>query len=567
MKWSAEQIQKLCKKWLILFLVVMLAFTFLTRALDSVLISRVETVHPKEGSLTYQAKGEGILESEEVYAMKIDSEMVIRKLSVSVGEGVTAGTPLFSFQMDVLEEQAEKRSRELEKLKLDLEGEILDSKPLPKMTEQELAQQTFERAEEILERSAQKWQNAQDEYQENTKNIQGKYEENTKKSKEDLLESRKRESVLADQEYETSLLNEKAAVKEAKWQLTDAQRKLDELSAANAGQEELEAARSEVSRQKQKNALIEMTWEIATEKAYNIKLEKNNAYAGMLEGRENSQQTLEEEYKAKMEAEKSKLETAQESFETSERALKDAGQGLSNAKINDQNAVVSQVKNEQFSELKQKGIRLSIEEKEKELLKIRSLIQAEGVVVSPCDGTLTKADLTLGKQSDGSEQVLIGSGDLLLKSDLDKVTARNLVIGSEVEFKSDGKLVKEKGILKSVDIQEGKSEAAVTISLPDTSFLPGTQISYTCESRSGEYNHLIPMDALRSDSNGDYVLVVEERDTILGKEQVAFRINITVITKSKDFAAVEGGISYSTDIIMKSSKNIVDGDRIRKVVK
>lgn len=567
MKLNAEQIQKLCKKWLILFLAAILALTFLTRVLDSILIPKVEIIYPKGGSLTYKAEGIGTLEPEEVYAVKVEQGVVIRRLLASIGESVTVGTPLFSYQMDDLEEAAEKKSVELEKLKLDLEGEILNSRPLPKMTEAELAAQTLEKTQEIFEHSSSLWENAQKEYTENVERTKGRYEENRKKSKDEILETRKRESILADQEYETSLLDEKAAVKEAKWQLTDAERRLDELMSSGANETELESARSEVSRQKQKLALVEMTWEIATEKAYNTKLEKNNSYASMLEGGDNTLEAIEEEYKNKLDALKDELEAAEESYLTSERALKDARQSLANAKINDQNAEAGQIRSEEFSLLKQKSIGLSIEEAEKELLRIHNMIQAGGVVCSPCNGTLTKLALTPGERSAGSEQILIGSGGLLLKSDLDIATAKQMAAGAEVEFKLGKKPIKEKGILKSVDLQNSKDEAVIMISLPDSSLLPGTQLSYTCESKSEEYGMVLPIDAIRSDNSGDYILAVQEKDTILGKEEAAFRVNVTVLSRSKDSVAVEGAVTYSTEIITKSSKNIVDGDRVRKVVK
>ena len=76
-----------------------------------------------------------------------------------------------------------------------------------------------------------------------------------------------------------------------------------------------------------------------------------------------------------------------------------------------------------------------------------------------------------------------------------------------------------------------------------------------------EYSGTIPIGALRSDMVQDYVLVIVEKNTVMGKEKIAYRVNVEVVDKNDAFAAID--FTGSEEIIIKSSKPISDGERVR----
>ena len=72
---------------------------------------------------------------------------------------------------------------------------------------------------------------------------------------------------------------------------------------------------------------------------------------------------------------------------------------------------------------------------------------------------------------------------------------------------------------------------------------------------------LISIDAIHTDSSGDYILVVRERDGALGKESYVQEARITTGESDSSKTAVTGGMMMDR-VIVKSSKSIEDGDRV-----
>ena len=92
----------------------------------------------------------------------------------------------------------------------------------------------------------------------------------------------------------------------------------------------------------------------------------------------------------------------------------------------------------------------------------------------------------------------------------------------------------------------------------------GTQVSYSIDKQSGSScEMLIPLSAVRQDSGGTYCLIAEARDTVLGTEYHAARVNITVEDKDSTQAAVTGNLGRDDLVISGSTKDIEEGDKVR----
>jgi hypothetical protein len=60
-------------------------------------------------------------------------------------------------------------------------------------------------------------------------------------------------------------------------------------------------------------------------------------------------------------------------------------------------------------------------------------------------------------------------------------------------------------------------------------------------------------------------LIIKESDGILGRIQTAFRLDVTIVAQDAKSVAIEAPLSAEEDIIISSSKNISEGDRVRVV--
>lgn len=74
----------------------------------------------------------------------------------------------------------------------------------------------------------------------------------------------------------------------------------------------------------------------------------------------------------------------------------------------------------------------------------------------------------------------------------------------------------------------------------------------------------VPLSALYYDNNQAYVLVVEETETVLGTERIARRVDVTVLDKNEEYAALqEGTLTAEQDIITGADRNVEPGGRVR----
>ena len=74
----------------------------------------------------------------------------------------------------------------------------------------------------------------------------------------------------------------------------------------------------------------------------------------------------------------------------------------------------------------------------------------------------------------------------------------------------------------------------------------------------------MPLTALYTDQNKDYVLLIRETNTILGTELSAVKREVTVKDKSDSVAALNEDALGAEDLfIVHTSKAVAPGDKVR----
>lgn len=80
---------------------------------------------------------------------------------------------------------------------------------------------------------------------------------------------------------------------------------------------------------------------------------------------------------------------------------------------------------------------------------------------------------------------------------------------------------------------------------------------------SRRYPKCIPLSALYSGNSGYYVIEIREGETVLGSQLISEYVPVTLIENNDEYAAVEGEISEYSKIVVRASKTIKEGDRVR----
>ena len=99
----------------------------------------------------------------------------------------------------------------------------------------------------------------------------------------------------------------------------------------------------------------------------------------------------------------------------------------------------------------------------------------------------------------------------------------------------------------------------------DGSVTVGQSLSVVLGERGATYDIIVPNSAIREDSNGKYVLVVESRPGPLSNRYIATRYDVTVVASDDSSSAISGALYGSEFIITTSTKPIEAGQQVRLV--
>ncbi|MGN0979567.1 MAG: HlyD family efflux transporter periplasmic adaptor subunit [Candidatus Avoscillospira sp.] len=92
----------------------------------------------------------------------------------------------------------------------------------------------------------------------------------------------------------------------------------------------------------------------------------------------------------------------------------------------------------------------------------------------------------------------------------------------------------------------------------------GSNITLSIGQRSANYDAIVPNSALRSDANGDFVLVVTSKSSPLGNRYVATRADVQKLA-SDDTTTAVSGLAAGDFVITTSTKPIEAGEQVRLV--
>ena len=92
----------------------------------------------------------------------------------------------------------------------------------------------------------------------------------------------------------------------------------------------------------------------------------------------------------------------------------------------------------------------------------------------------------------------------------------------------------------------------------------GTNLTLSIGQRSANYDTIVPNSAVRTDSNGKFVLVIVAKSSPLGNRYIATRADVQVLA-SDDTTSAVSGLAYGDFVITTSTVPIEAGNQVRLV--
>ena len=91
----------------------------------------------------------------------------------------------------------------------------------------------------------------------------------------------------------------------------------------------------------------------------------------------------------------------------------------------------------------------------------------------------------------------------------------------------------------------------------------GSQLTVSIGERSQSYDFVVPNSAIRSDSNGKFIYILQAKNSPLGNRYFAKRVDIEVIAEDDNNSAVTGSLNYGDYVITTASAPLKNGLQVR----
>lgn len=281
-------------------------------------------------------------------------------------------------------------------------------------------------------------------------------------------------------------------------------------------------------------------------------VQENGTVQEAMAAREERRQQLQSELDAASDA----LRSAERSYRSAQGACNIARQEEANTQANEANE--AKVNQAALGEMQ-----VELTALQSKLEKLAQLKETGGVITAQTDGILESAGAGEGTVTAGTEQIVLVVGTLEACGVIpdDKIAA--VAAGDEIEVSLQGET--KKRLLEIGRIgQDEEGQYLWYAPLSDTSCRVGTGLTCHYSKKSeNSYDMLIPLTALRESGGKGYVLIAEIRSGILGESYTAVKVDVTVLKKDDNLAAVETNLPGEARIITESSKYVKEGDRIR----
>lgn len=530
MKENGKNKREWIKTAAIIFLAVMLVLTFFSNTFMNYSLPEVATQYVMSDSITARIRGTGVVESGDPYEVMVNESRKVSSVAVRVGDEVQKGDILFYLEDSESEELkfARKALEDAEKILKAAEDGLSDARDnyYNALLNGDITAEDIQASNSGTSAAA---------YRQQITNIQTRITqaENELKPHSDKIASLDRSiaDIDAQNAYEASQL----AIAQSR--LADAKSKLESFSNGNPT----------VSGNDSEYQKAEKAYEDA-EKVYN---DINNVITNL-----NNQRSVYvlEKYnaeKAYADAEK-KLEAVRKELSDLITMLGSV-QGLDSLKdfIADAQDVVDEA---------QKGV----DEAQKEVKKLEEK-SFGATITADISGTVTSINVTAGNNTSTMAPVAVlqpeGQGYTMSFS-VTNEQARRLAVGDRADLVNAWRYDDVEVILASIKPDQNNPSQNKLLTFDITGdVVAGQTFSISVGQQSANFDLVVPNSAIREDSNGKFILIVETRSSPLGNRYMASRVDVQVLASDDTKSAISAPL-YGYEYVITTSTQPVDAGQL-----
>lgn len=548
----------------IIFLSVMLVLTFFSNTFMNYSLPEVAAQYVQSGTITAKIRGTGTVESGDPYNVKISETRTISSVLVKTGDKVEKGAPLLLLEDKESKELTDAQAA-LDKAMLDFElallsGDISNSAFQNVQNGNVSSLNTYQSRIVAAEAEIDKWQKQVDEAT-------------------TAINQLKTAQVNVDAGGAPDTSSEQNKVNVAQAALNSdeikiAKDKISEWQAAQATcQATIDKYNEKIASSVSGNGFVNQV----TEDEYQLAVKNRDQYQSLINERQAFINSNPDKVKA---------------YDEKVKALADANKALTekqNSKTNSTNSLTVQTQNWQ-TKLDKRNIQLKAAQDTKaQLLKdistelnldyqLDSLkkqrddiakLQENAVGASidaPISGTITSVTVKAGDEAQPDTALVTmqpeGKG-FTMSFSVTNDQAKRLSVGDKADLVNSWRYSDMDITLASIkpDTTDPGQKKLLTFDITGDEVTPGQSLNVSVGQKSANYDLIVPNSAIREDSNGKFILIVESKSSPLGNRYVATRVDVEVLASDDTQSAVSGAL-YGYEFVITTSTQPVEAGKL-----
>lgn len=536
------------------FLILMFLLTILSRAADSLTIAKVTASAATGGVISHNIETDGNITPNKDIAISTSADIKIASVEATEGKTVKKGDVLIQLDMDDLKTKLLKAQKDLAVAQATAsdkkanEAIEADNKARSLERSYEDYNQTISDADDAVSKAKDNMNEAWNAYNDYKKNNNNNSDDTDTTVSDSLQKTVEEKQEAYDKAVDELDGVEKKIDKAVQEKIQSERDNGVELSPAKEQEIRDNALKENVSLLKNANDKVD--------KAKDALSEAENALSAYNEQQNNnSSASYDEQLKALYDDYKSKEEAYDEAIKQRKSTIQSADRSLEDANTPESVDTASALTEND-----------DLQEKQLAVDKLQKVMDAGGKVTAPSDGLVTKVNVTTGEATTEDTAIRISdqSAGYKFAATLDKSDAKFLAKDDKVTLDLGNGTSVEGLKIQSIDVsQEDKNSYELTVSIPAKVKKIGTIATLKVEKASKKYDTCVPLTALHSDGDKYYVYVINEKDTILGTETAVDKVQVEILDKNNEQAAIDGAFSWDQKFVLTSSKTLRDGDRVR----
>lgn len=518
-----------------IFFAVMLIFTILSRAADSVNVIQIQVKNPQNQMVTHEVTGTGKVEGSQEMAVFVQENLQVEQVLVHAGETVKKGDALMKLSGESISSVA----KELENKIKTLEGQVKDLE----------SQKSVDNQKRVSEQS----------WAENSYAL-------AVQSGNVSVNNARAEVNVAKQRLEEFYQEREAAAQEKNEMAGFTSGDTGEAADGTGGAEPSENSFESGGETEAFSEFEESFGEPANlDSKASFSQSDNFASADSAASPDSSGTSSSSDAGSAQDdsaTEKALQDDLRGKQETLNEVIAGRNQTLASASKNISDANAPQVSDSTLENTKRE-----LENTKEDLEKVTLLQDAGGIITAPSDSVLKSLSVQTGDiTGQGAAAVLyLLDDDFRMTGSISKENLKYIDTGMDVQITDNNNNDISGATVESITEDEEDSDIRnLSILLPKDSLSIGQTAQFSISKDAGPYDCCVPLTALYEENGQNYVYVTDTENTVLGTVLVARQVLVIVKDKNQTTAALESeSISSGQQVIVSANRELKDGCRVR----